>query len=275
MAKVNFLSNKELLLEIHKSKNSYSYYIDSIFADYDFIVVSKEDVTEELLDAARAKRAATLNSIEKQKQKQMGLKTYQIKIDNVEPNEIPIDSIVIRIMEDDHIPDLVDENSEKKSKVKLNFNAFKHYKVEYDGDPLSEIIDMSKVSLTEVGRSHWTGGLANGHFDPNRGNITYRLAKMYDLLVERYSQKPNWRGYSYLDEMKSQAILQLVQVGLKFDERRSQNPFAYYTTTMKNSFTGVFHKEKKNQTIRDDILMMMGQAPSHTRMLDHEFSDKH
>jgi ribonucleoside-triphosphate reductase len=79
-------------------------------------------------------------------------------------------------------------------------------------------------------------------------------------------------GNSYLEEMKNQSLLQLIQVGLKFDESRSQNPFAYYTTTMTNSFTGVFHKEKRNQNIRDDILIMQGQNPSNTRQIEHEMA---
>lgn len=274
MAKTNFLSNKELLLEIHKSKNSYSYYVEPSYGNYNAIVVSKEDVTKEILDESREQIANNLIAAEKQKQKAAGLKNYQIKVDPIEINQIPIDSLIIRIMEDDHVPMVENKEKGKISKMKTNFKAYKHYKIEYNGDVYDTNIDMSKVSLKEVGRSHWKNGLDNGEFTLTGGNITDKLASMYYLLVERYSQKANWRNYSYLDEMKSQAILQLIQAGLKFDERLSQNPFAYYTTIMKNSFTGVFHTEKKNQTIRDDILIMRGHDPSNTRMLDHELSEK-
>lgn len=282
MAKVNFLSNKELLHEIHLSKNSYCYFIDKTYSSYDAIVLDLNEVTEELIEEARIKRANAKFQAAKQVLKNQGYKAHQIKVDLVGIEEIPVDSIVIRVMTTDHIPLLPEEElkpaqkarKEEENRVKTNFNPFKHYQLNYDGDVTATTVDMSKVTFKEVGRSHWKNGLDNGYFCMDHGNITDRLARMYLKLVDRYSQKPNWRGYSYLDEMKNQSLLQLIQVGLKFDERRSQNPFAYYTTTMTNSFTGVFHKEKRNQNIRDDILIMQGQTPSNTRMVEHELSQK-
>jgi hypothetical protein len=57
----------------------------------------------------------------------------------------------------------------------------------------------------------------------------------------------------------------LSQIGLQFDESKSQNPFAYYTAAITNSFTRVLNIEKKMQNIRDDILEMNGLNPSWTR----------
>jgi hypothetical protein len=65
--------------------------------------------------------------------------------------------------------------------------------------------------------------------------------------------------------MRGQALLQLSQIGLQFDESKSQNPFAYYTAAITNSFTRILNIEKKNQNIRDDILEMNGLNPSWTR----------
>ena len=65
--------------------------------------------------------------------------------------------------------------------------------------------------------------------------------------------------------MRGQALLQLSQIGLQFDESKSSNPFAYYTAAITNSFTRVLNIEKKNQNIRDDILEMNGLNPSWTR----------
>jgi len=59
--------------------------------------------------------------------------------------------------------------------------------------------------------------------------------------------------------------MQLIQVGLKFNELKSDNPFAYYTAIVTNSFTRVLLNEKKMQNIRDDILEENGLAPSWTR----------
>ena len=84
-------------------------------------------------------------------------------------------------------------------------------------------------------------------------------------LCERYATRGNVRGYTYNDEMRGQAILQLTQIGLQFDESKSDNPFAYYTAAVTNSFVRIINIEKRNQNIRDDILEMNGMNPSWTR----------
>ena len=88
-------------------------------------------------------------------------------------------------------------------------------------------------------------------------------------LVERYSQRGNWRGYTYVDEMRGTALVQLAQIGLQFNEAKSDNPFAYYTATITNSFTRVLNMEKKNQNLRDDLLEQAGAMPSLTRQMKH------
>jgi hypothetical protein len=84
-------------------------------------------------------------------------------------------------------------------------------------------------------------------------------------LCERYGTRANWRGYTYNDEMQSQALMQLSQIGLQFDESKSENPFAYYTAAITNSFTRILNLEKKNQAIRDDLLEQNNMMPSFTR----------
>jgi hypothetical protein len=97
---------------------------------------------------------------------------------------------------------------------------------------------------------------------------------MFIKLSERYAQRSNWRGYTYIDEMKGQAILQLSQIGLQFDESKSENPFAYYTAAVTNSFTRILNIEKKNQNIRDDMLEEAGLTPSSTRQNSHEYAEE-
>ena len=57
---------------------------------------------------------------------------------------------------------------------------------------------------------------------------------------------------------------------MQFDESKSENPFAYYTAAITNSFTRILNVEKKNQALRDDILQENGVMPSHTRQIEHE-----
>ena len=92
------------------------------------------------------------------------------------------------------------------------------------------------------------------------------------ILCERYATRSNWRGYTYNDEMRSQALLQLSQIGLQFDESKSNNPFAYYTAVITNSFTRVLNVEKRNQNLRDDILEANNFNPSYTRQMNWQNS---
>ena len=70
--------------------------------------------------------------------------------------------------------------------------------------------------------------------------------------------------------MRGQALVQLSQIGLQFNESKSDNPFAYYTAVVNNSFTRVLNIEKRNQNIRDDILIDQGHMPSYSRQIKHE-----
>ena len=63
-------------------------------------------------------------------------------------------------------------------------------------------------------------------------------------------------------------------IGLQFDESKSDNPFAYYTAAITNSFTRVLNMEKKHQSLRDDLLQEAGQTPSFTRQIEYEEKQK-
>jgi hypothetical protein len=263
--KVNYLNNKDILSEIHKSKLSYCYITDDSYADPDIIVDSVGKINKTTIKQAQENRASKLsrkaydaaiaegNWTKKPRQKEF----------TVDPNSIAVDTLVFRVMTYEHIPAEPGRKKTTKTiadeKAKVNFPPFKHY-----------ILDSNGINPREVVRSHWIGGLHNGHFSCTHGSITNELGKMFMKLVERYSQRGNWRGYTYVDEMRGQALVQLAQIGLQFNEAKSDNPFAYYTATVNNSFTRVLNLEKRNQTIRDDILIEQGHLPSYGRQIEHE-----
>jgi hypothetical protein len=261
--KINYLNNKDMLKEIHKSKNSFSEYVDPKYEDYDVIVEKVEDM---LLDdtitrakatrasriAARNYEAALLAAGVVTKADKPKLAEYKVK-----PDTISVDDLVFRVLGFDHIPMAPGRKKSPKSTadghMKLNFFPFKHY------------ILVNSIPV-EVGRSH----SKKGAFSLDHGSITNKLAKMFILMVNKYGQRGNWRGYTYLDEMKGQALLQLSHMGLQFDEYKSDNPFSYYTASVSNSFTRVFNLEKKSQDLRDDLLIDSGASPSFTRQLELE-----
>jgi hypothetical protein len=179
----------------------------------------------------------------------------------IDPKSIDQEDLIFRVMDMEHIPlepgRKKNPRNEAETKAKVNFPPFKHYA--YVGG-----------EIKEVARSHWQGSLSNGDFCVEHGRITNKLGTMFLKLVERYSHRANWRGYTYVDEMRGQALVQLSQVGLQFNEAKSDNPFAYYTAAVINSFTRVLNLEKRNQSIRDDILIDTGHLPSYSRQIKHE-----
>ena len=258
--KIKYLTNKDLLEEIHISKKTYCEFVDPKYGDYDFIVYDLRKVTKKRIEEARKKRVDDYIAKKRKEMIASGIKnpTVEYSLNDVLP-----ENIVIRLMTFDHIP--INEEKLHKAKteadrhIKCNFPPFQHY-------------ILKEGEFVCVGKSHWIGGMENGYFSVTHGRMTNRLAMMFMKLVERYGHRGNWRGYTYLDEMKNQALLQLSQIGLQFDESRSEtpNPFAYYTAAITNSFTRILNIEKKNQNIRDDLLTMAGATPSYTRQTEQD-----
>ena len=265
-AKKNYLNNKDILKEIHKSKMSYCYVEDARYDLYDIILDDLTEITPATIQQAKENQAARrqsegyaeamLNHDKKDYRNKPKQKDFAVDLSTITDEDV-----VFRVMAYDHVP--TDDVRKKNPKTvadhhsKVNFPPFKHYA--YQGS-----------ELKEVARSHWRGDLVNGEFDVAHGKLTNKLGMMFLKLVERYSHRSNWRGYTYVDEMRGQALLQLSEVGLKFNEAKSDNPFAYYTAAITNSFTRVLNLEKRNQNIRDDILVDSGHMPSFTRQLAHE-----
>lgn len=288
----NYLNNKDILKEIHKSKSTYCWFADLLDADYDMIISEDRKILKKDLAAAKKNRAERLAKLAQDAATAEGRKT---KLDEhaIKLSKIADSDVVFRVMTWSHIPiDTTPKKPKATSKkaaaaaaaaaiiddeapilteyddedidsllpakppakyMKVNFPPFKHYKFNEEGEPVC------------CGMSHWKGDPDTGVFSRDHGAMTKKLALMFMKLCERYATRSNWRGYTYNDEMRSQALLQLSQIGLQFDESKSQNPFAYYTAAITNSFTRVLNIEKRNQNLRDDILQANGLNPSYTR----------
>jgi hypothetical protein len=260
-----------LLKEIHASKNTYCSYLDPVTDhQYDIILSSVSKINQKTVAEARRNRAARLT-------KETGVAVNEKKLNNTDlvfrimtwehipmaAKKVPKSKIKKKKIEDilgfeelpseDPLDDLVDEPVLDPVHVRVNFPPFFHYRITDHKIPYI------------VGKSHWIGDLTTGSYSRDHGNMTRKLATMFMKLCERYATRSNWRGYTYNEEMRGQALLQLSQIGLQFDESKSQNPFAYYTAAITNSFTRVLNIEKKMQNIRDDILEMNGLSPSWSR----------
>lgn len=279
---INYLNNKDILKEIHSSKSSYCYFTRPEYHQYDLIVDMPLAELHKSLDYCL--RPDIIQQAKETRATRLSVEAGE----KLDPNSIPVTDLVFRVMTWEHIPvspkqprkvvkkktakDIIEfeeeendfsdlEDNTTKNEVddmvhtKVNFPPFQHFKIDENN------------TATCVGKSHWKGGIEDGQFSKDHGRITDRLARMYIMLCEKYAMKFNWRGYTYNDEMRNSAILQLTYVGLRFNEAKSANPFAYYTAAITNSFCRVLNTEKRNQNIRDDILEMNGLNPSHSRQM--------
>ena len=264
MKRVKYLNNRDLLAQIHASKNTYCSYVTPEDADYDIIVSNLKKINTRSIAEAKKARAKRLTQEAWEQAKESGEKKIKLVDYTVSPRKIDKTDLVFRVMMFDHVP--MDDERKRNPKStadhhsKVNFPPFQHYRIDKKG------------KLKCVGKSHWIGGMDNGHFSADHGKMTNQLAMMYMKLCERYGTRANWRGYTYNDEMQSQALMQLSQIGLQFDESKSDNPFAYYTAAITNSFTRILNIEKKNQAIRDDLLEFNGMMPSFTRQNENDTS---
>jgi hypothetical protein len=251
--KIKYLTNKDLLREIHLSKNTYCTFTKPEYHEYDIIVPSLEKINIRTVAEAKRNRASKMTKeAYAAAEKKKSLKECEVDYKKVNKQDL-----VFRVMTFEHVPLAPGRKKTIKntadSHEKVNFPPFQHWKFDENDN------------LVCVGKSHWKGGIKTGTFNKEHGQMTNNLARMFIKLCERYATRGNVRGYTYNDEMRGQAILQLTQIGLQFDESKSDNPFAYYTAAVTNSFVRIINIEKRNQNIRDDILEMNGMNPSWTR----------
>ena len=264
--KVKYLNNKDLLAEIHRSKCSFSSFVKAEYHQYDIILSSLDKINIRTVADARRNKAKRIGIEAFNQARASGDKKIKLADCTPDYKTIPKTDVVIRIMTFDHIPSAPGRKQTVKSTAdahdKVNFPPFQHWKFNDEDE------------LVCIGKSHWKGPIDTGHFSKDHGRITENLGKMFIKLSERYAQRSNWRGYTYIDEMKGQAILQLSQIGLQFDESKSDNPFAYYTAAVTNSFTRILNVEKKSQNIRDDLLENAGLTPSLTRQNSQQYAEE-
>jgi len=244
-----YVKNHDLLREIHISKSSYCFFIEEKYNEYHLIISSLSKIDNEKINIAR--------------------RNYIIKNGDDPEN---ISDLVFRVITYSHIPENFLKNKKKNSNsIKLNFIPFKHYIIEKTSS--SSLFNKPVYKFKEVGRSHWKGNLETGKFSVDHGNLTHNLALMIQKIVDNYSQKSNWRGYTWLEDMKSQAILQLIESALKFDETKSNNPFAYFTCIIANAFKGTINSEDKISQIKNLKLIEKGFNGSFNFQLDYEMND--
>jgi DNA-directed RNA polymerase specialized sigma24 family protein len=70
------------------------------------------------------------------------------------------------------------------------------------------------------------------------------------LICTNLAKKPNFSGYTYKEDMISDAIIDCVAAVDNFNPDKTNNPFAYFTQIAWNAFIRRIHKEKKQTYVK-------------------------
>ena len=194
--KTNYLNNRDILKEIHFSKNTYCSYTDpQRDHQYDIILPHVSKINQRTIAEARRNRADRLS-------RETGTEVSEKKIANTD--------LVFRVMTWEHIPmapkkprktagkkrrledilvleevetpseiidPVVETGMQDPTHVRVNFPPFFHYRVNEHKIPYI------------VGKSHWQGDLERGEFCREHGAMTRKLAMMFMKLCERYATR--------------------------------------------------------------------------------------
>lgn len=79
--------------------------------------------------------------------------------------------------------------------------------------------------------------------------VSEYIGKCIWLITENLARKPRFMNYSFIDEMKSDAIENCFLYFDNFNPAISQNPFAYFTQIIYYAFHRRISKEEKNRYI--------------------------
>ena len=128
---VNYLNNKDILKEIHKSKNTYCSYVREGYDRYDIIVPSLDKINIRTVAQAKRNRASAMQKEAYETAKLTNKKVKQAEF-AVKWQKIAKTDLTFRVMTYDHIP--LEPGRKRKPKTeadhraKINFPPFQHYK---------------------------------------------------------------------------------------------------------------------------------------------------
>lgn len=129
-----------------------------------------------------------------------------------------------------------------------------------DKTNLVEHIDMNGGKTTPSGRREQK---QNTPTVPYEG-VVWCPTTMYGTFVCRRGKYVHVTGNSYNDDMKAFAIMMLVRTWKAFNPEKSNNPFAFFTQCIKNSFIQFLNQERRQRDIRDELYVDLGLDPSYT-----------
>lgn len=86
--------------------------------------------------------------------------------------------------------------------------------------------------------------------DDEYPQIPNYLGECFYKIATKLATKPNFANYSYKEEMIGDGIENCIHYVRSFNPDKYQNPFAYFTQVVWNSFIHRINKEKKQQYVK-------------------------
>jgi len=86
--------------------------------------------------------------------------------------------------------------------------------------------------------------------DKTKPQVTNYIGQSILLICNNLAKKPNFSGYTYIQEMISDGVIDCIAAVDNFDPDRTNNPFAYFTQIAWNAFIRRIEKEKKHTYIK-------------------------
>lgn len=84
----------------------------------------------------------------------------------------------------------------------------------------------------------------------DKPQISNYIAECIMLICNNLSKKPNFSGYTYIQEMILDGMIDCIAAVDNFDPDKTNNPFAYFTQIAWNAFVRRIHKEKRQTYIK-------------------------
>lgn len=167
--------------------------------------------------------------------------------------EVTAPGLTIRVNTDEHLKraDVQGKGNHGHLDGEISFDPFILYR--------SFALPNGKIVFKETVRSH-----------QRKGRLTNGMGILMMAMAESYARRGNWRGYTYVDEMVSAALVNLTLNVLKFNETKSDNPHAYITRCLQTSFIRELGIQKKQGEIKDSVAVMNGLTPSYSAQMAAE-----
>jgi len=85
------------------------------------------------------------------------------------------------------------------------------------------------------------------------GIVSEKLGGMLLKIAQNFANKSSFYNYTWKEDMIAEAVYTCLRYIHNFDPIRFEkpNPFAYFTSIIKNAFLNYIHRQKKHSKIKD------------------------